>query len=353
MTLTVQNLRSVTPGVTPPSLAPGQLCFNLVDEIMFVGDGSNLKTYFDGHQEPAPAGEGWFAIPLSYTGLGDYYLLNPEQYGPLPTNGQILTYSAALGKPVWSNSSILGTPTVYTTTNAAVAAASGATTSEKISAAIGATPIEADSAIVVGLPGQTYQGLYLFQTGTWVFAAGYADPLAIQVPYDNTISGLVGATVQAALDELAAQKLNVASNLPSNGDLLSWGSGGPLWVNVSSTYPTAAEVSFDPAGTALPPFADTVQEALTLTWLLANDAEAQAANAQADATSAQNTANLALINSNTALADSNTALTNSNNAVSTANNALAVANAALPKAGGTMTGNIAFNNGQPVDAGTF
>lgn len=346
MSLTLQNLRSLTPGVTPPSLLPGQLCFNLPDEIMFVGDGSNFFTFFDGHQEPAPSGGGWFAVPLDYQGLGDYYLLNPEQYSPAPTNGQILTYSSALGKPYWESASALGGSVVYLTTNAAVAAAPGATTSAKISAAIGATPVEADSAIVSGLPGQTYQGLYLFKAGNWVFAAGYADPTAIEVPYDNTVSGLVSTTVQAALDELSAGKLSVAFNTPSEGNFLSWSGGYPFWVTEESLYPTAAQVSFDPASTGLPPFADTVQEALTLTWQLADDAKTEADTAQADATSAQNTANLALTNANAAL-------TNSTNAVNTANNSLAVANAALPKSGGTMTGDIAFNNGQPVDAGSF
>ena len=327
-------------------MAPGQLCFNLPDEIMFVGDGSNFKTFFDGHQEPAPAGEGWFEVPLDYNNLGDYYLLNPEQYGPAPTNGQILAYSSTLGKPYWESASALGGSVVYLTTNAAVAAAPGATTSDKISAAIGATPIEADSAIVSGLPGQTYQGLYLFQGGNWVFAAGYADPTAIQVPYDNVLSGLIATTVQAALDELASSKLNIASNSPANGNVLSWNAGAPVWVPQSSLYPTADEVSFNPAGTGLPSFADTVQEALTLTWQLANTANSEAQSAQADATSAQNTANLALTNANAAL-------NNSTDAVNTANNALAVASAALPKSGGTMTGDIAFNNGQPVDAGSF
>ena len=278
--------------------------------------------------------------------MGDYYLLNPEQYGPVPTNGQILAYSSVNGKPYWEDASALGGSAVYTTTNAAVTAAPGATTSEKISAAIGATPIEADSAIVTGLPGQTYQGLYLFKSGNWVFAAGYADPTAIQVPYDNTVSALVATTVQAALDELAADKLDIASNSPSDGSILSWSGGAPFWVTEDSLYPTAAQVSFDPADTGLPSFADTVQEALTLTWQLADDAKSEAESAQTDATSAQNTANLALTNANAAL-------TNSTDAVNTANNALAVANAALPKSGGTMTGDIAFNNGQPVDAGSF
>jgi len=346
MAITVQNLRAVGSGIEPSSLLPGQIAFNITDQIIFVGDGSAVKTSFDGSQSPGTADGGWFSMPLNYPALTEFFLANPEEYGPPAVNGQVLAYSSVSGKPYWVDASILGSSTVYTTTNTSVAAAPGATTSDKISSAIGATPVEADAAIVSGAPGDTYQGLYLFQSGNWVYAAGYANPTAIQVPYSNAVSGLVATTVQAALDELSATKLNIASNSPADGNVLSWGSGGPVWVPQSALHPSADDVSFNPAGTGLPAFADTVQEALTLTWLLANDAKTEANSAQVDATSAQNTANLALTNANTAL-------TNSTNAVNTANNALAVANAALPKSGGTMTGNIAFNNGQPVDAGTF
>jgi hypothetical protein len=170
---------------------------------MFVGDGSNFKKPFNGTPVPAPAGNGWFAVPLDYSGLGNYYLLNPEQYLPAPSNGMILAYSSALDKPYWTSPDIVGGSTVYTTTNAAVTAAPGSTTSAKISAAIGATPAEADSVIVVGAPGDLYQGLYLFRGGNWAFAANYADPIAIEVPYNNTVSGLAATTVQAAIDELS------------------------------------------------------------------------------------------------------------------------------------------------------
>ena len=346
MAINVQNLRAIGPGIEPSSLLPGQIAFNITDRVIFVGDGSAVKTSFDGAQSPGTADGGWFSMPLNYPALTEFFLANPEEYGPPAVNGQILAYSSTSGKPYWVDASILGSSTVYTTTNANVAAAPGATTSDKISSAIGATPVEADAAIVSGVPGDIYQGLYLFQAGNWVYAAGYADPTAIQVPYSNAVSGLVASTVQAAIDELVATKLDIASNSPTDGNVLSWALGTPVWVPQSSLYPTAANISFDPAGTGLPSFADTVQEALVLTWQLADSAQSDANAAQADATSAQNTANLALNNANNAL-------TNSTNAVSTANNALAVANAALPLAGGTMTGNITFNNGQPVDAGSY
>lgn len=325
MSMILQNLRSVTPGVTPSELSPGQLCFNLVDEVMFVGDGSNLYTQFDGTQSPAPPGGGWFSMPLSLGNLSRYLLLNPEYYGPPPSNNQVISYSSSLGKPVWSSIPTSGGNSVYTTTNSAVSSAPGSTVSEKISSATGATPVEADSAIVAGSPGDLYQGLYLFHSGTWTFAAGYADPLAAQVPYNNAISGILSTTVQSAIDEVVAGKINIATNAPFNGAVLSWNSGNTEWVNQSTSYPTAAQVSFDPSGTGLPPSANTVQEALTSTWTLASNAQSAATQAAASAATAQNVAN----------------------------SAFTLANAALPLTGGTMTGDISFNNGQPVDAGSF
>ena len=158
MAITLQNLRAVGPGVEPNSLLPGQIAFNVTDKVLFVGDGSSFKTFFDGHQEPAPAGEGWFEVPLDYSSLGDYYLLNPEQYGPAPTNGQILAYSSSIGKPYWENASAFGGSVVYTTTNAAVEAAPGATTSDKISAAIGATPRRGRFSYCFRAPGSNLPG---------------------------------------------------------------------------------------------------------------------------------------------------------------------------------------------------
>lgn len=342
MSIIVQNLRSVTPGVVPSSLLPGQLCFNVADDIMFIGDGSSVQTSFDGSQTTAPLGEGWFSIPLTLAGLSEFFLQNPDLYSPAPADGDALIYSAVLGKPIWSTSP--GTPSVYTTSNSSVQAAPGVTANEKISNALGITPVEADSVIVTGAPGDQYQGLYLFTAGTWTYAAGYADPTALQVPYNNTVSGLAASTVQAAIDELEATKLQSATNTPSNGQILSWSSTGPLWINESSLYPTAAEVSYNNSVSGIP--ATDVQNALTLTWDKAEDALLEANSAQEDATAAQETANIAL---NT----SNTALVNSVNAQNDAAAALSVANAALPRAGGTMTGNIVFNDGQPVDAGSY
>lgn len=56
----------------------------------------------------------------------------------------------------------------------------------------------------------------------------------------------------------------------------------------------------------------------------------------------------ALTNANSAVSTANTASANATAAVNTANSAAASVNNRLPLAGGTMTGNIVFNNGQPI-----
>lgn len=331
MTITVQNLRSVTPGVVPATLNPGQLCFNIADEIVFIGDGSSYQTRFDGTQTITSAGGGWFSVPLSFTTLGTYFIQNPAAFGDIPADGETIIWSSALGRPIWSNGTG-GTPAVYTTTNAAVAAAPGATASDKITSALGIVPVEGDSVVVTGVPGDTYQGLYLFNGTIWLYAGGYAAPTAQQVTYNNSGSGLAANNVQTAIDELDAEKLPNASNSPSSGQFLGYTAGpDPIWLTISS-----GQIAFTPYNGNL---ATNVQDAIELTWDKAIDALTEANSAQADATAAQTTANIAL--------------TNSINAVNDAASALVIANQALPKSGGTMTGNIIFDDGQPVDAGTY
>ena len=172
MALTVQNLRAVGTGVEPASLLPGQICFNITDKVLYVGDGSSVKTSFDGTQAPGVAGEGWYAMPMDFASLGDYYVANPLYYGDTPTDQQVLTWSTALNHPIWtSGGGGGGGGQVYVVTNAAVAAAPGTTTSDKITAAIGvASPDEGDTTIVTGLPDDVYEGLYFFTT-QWVKGA--------------------------------------------------------------------------------------------------------------------------------------------------------------------------------------
>jgi hypothetical protein len=205
MTVTLQNLRAVGAGVEPSSLLPGQLAFNVTDKIVFVGDGSSTKTSFNGVVSGGTAGGGWYAMPMDYESLNSYFLTNPELYGDYPTNNQVITWSTNLNRPIWTSGGTAGSSQVYTTTNAAVVLAPGATTSDKISTAIGvASPDKGNSVIVTGVSGDLYQGLYLFTT-SWIRAAYYAWPVAQQIYYDHTISGLSAVTVQQAIDETSGQ----------------------------------------------------------------------------------------------------------------------------------------------------
>ena len=316
MTISLQQLRSVTPGVAPSSLLPGQLCLNLVDKLMFVGDGSDFKTSFDGTQVPGVPGSGWFSVPLTFSELDNYYIVSPQYYGDIPSNGQSLVWDSGLGHAIWASPSE-SNPVAYLTDNAAVSSAPGATLSSKISNALGVTPKEGDSVIVQGDPGDAYQGFYQFISGKWEFAAQYAIPEAIQVPF-TPVSGLTGSNVQTALTNTFVLAQTADSNAT---DALA-----------------AASAAQDTADTAL------ADAASSLT--VATNALQEADSAQQDATAAQVTANLAL-------AAAQLSEAKADDAIQTADNALAVANLALPKSGGTMTGNITFNNGQPVDAGSY
>jgi hypothetical protein len=50
MSFPIQNFRSSTPGLQPPSLLPGQIFFNTADKILYTGNGTSYKTAFDGTQ---------------------------------------------------------------------------------------------------------------------------------------------------------------------------------------------------------------------------------------------------------------------------------------------------------------
>jgi len=203
MALTVQNLRAVGTGVEPASLLPGQLAFNITDKVIYVGDGSSFKTNFDGTQVAGTPGEGWYAMPMDFDSLGDYYVANPGYYGDVPTDQQVLAWSTALNHPIWiSGGGGGGGSQVYVVTNAQVALAPGATTSDKISAAIGVvSPDEGNVTIVTGIPDDVYEGLYFFTT-SWVKGAAYAYPSASEVIYNNVAHPTLGATVQFAIDDL-------------------------------------------------------------------------------------------------------------------------------------------------------
>jgi hypothetical protein len=103
MSLPIQNYRTLTPGLQPPSLQPGQIFINLSDQILYTGDGSDTNKLFDGTSTPGVPGQGWFASPLSQAGLDLYYLANPQRYGDKPFDKQVLMWDGDKDHPVWGS----------------------------------------------------------------------------------------------------------------------------------------------------------------------------------------------------------------------------------------------------------
>jgi chemotaxis protein histidine kinase CheA len=71
MSQSIQFLRSTTPGQKPVQLSAGQIAFNLVDKLMFVGDGSNLITDLAGNATSGVAGKGFFTTDLDISSAED------------------------------------------------------------------------------------------------------------------------------------------------------------------------------------------------------------------------------------------------------------------------------------------
>ncbi len=202
MTVQILNTRSLVSGVRAGALLEGQIFFNLPDRLMFVGDGSAFQTDIDGSTTPCPLGEGWFEVAMTIPELDDWFLISPQHYGDIPTDGQFLQWDDTLNHSIWSDIATPGGAS-YQTTNAAVAAAPGATTSDKIDSVLGAVSlVQGDTVIVSGVSGDIYQGFYVYSGIVWNFAALYSSPTAANVSFDNTGTTLAATEVQAALVEL-------------------------------------------------------------------------------------------------------------------------------------------------------
>jgi hypothetical protein len=314
MALTIQNLRSVSPGIEPPSLLPGQISFNVADKILYVGDGSNFKTDFNGNQVAGTPGEGWYAMPMDFDSLGEYYVPNPAYYGDIPTDQQVLAWSTALNHPIWITGTGGGGSQVYVVTNAQVASAPGATTSAKISAAIGvASPDEGNVAIVTGLPDDVYEGLYFFTT-EWVKGASYAYPSASEVIYNNVAHPTLGATVQLAINDL-------------DDDLIAT-------TAIANTANSTANSALSIASAALPRAGGTMTGTLV----------SQNVNVPTGfGVLFNNGVNGTLNGINDSINATSSTVAASGTAVKTAYD---IGAAALPRSGGTMTGTITFAAGQ-------
>jgi hypothetical protein len=386
MAISLQNLRSVTPGVKPSALLGGQLCFNVADQVLFVGDGSATQRDFTGASVPCAAEAGWYSMPMSQSGFNQFFLANPASYGDLPDNGDTLAWNSTTGKLEWvpgGGSSGFG---VYYTTNSAVASASGVTLTQKINAAIGVTPVTGDTVVVTGLPGDQYQGLYFSVASVWEFAASYAFPTASQVVYDNTLTGIPSNDVQGAIDFVADSKLDNPPVAPATGQILSFNGASNVWIDQTVDYPTAEQVSYnnalsgisatnvqdaidevDSLANAAQTSAETASDEAAVALSAANAAQSAAVSAQTTADQAQNTANTAQTLALTAeqrsiqaIGDAAAANTTAAEASTVADEALALAqaaggesseaytlaSAALPRSGGVMTGNVTWNVSQ-------
>ena len=237
---------------------------------MYLGTGGNQRIDFSGEvvTPNPPAGKGWVQVLLERSSLNEFFLENPVAAGrPAPQNDQVLTWNSDLGLAEWQND---GSGTAYLTTNTAVQTAPGLTITAKITAAIGspASIGENASCIVSGNPGSTYEGLYIYNDGQWVFAAHYAFNTSEQVPATNPmtslpqsvqevldalkavdddlqnqinadgadISALQGDVAQLQTDvaQLDADKLDKANNIPTTGQVLSFDGTGQHWVNFVS-----------------------------------------------------------------------------------------------------------------------
>lgn len=320
MTLTLQNLRATSTGVEPAALLPGQIAFNTVDKVIYVGDGGNSLSKFGAAPSPGVLGQGWYSMPMDFDSLGDYYVTNPAFFGDIPSDQQILAWDSASSHPVWVDN--VSGSTVYVTTNNTVELSPGSTTSAKISAAIGvSSPNQGDVVIVTGQSGDTYQGLYFYTTG-WTLGARYAYPTAEQVDYDNTNHPSLPPDVQGAIDGLA--------------------------------------VSVDDATAAANAAASTASSALSIAAAALPRAGGQMTGNISFRDSDEgvifsDTSSLVSISDSISTFSSTTAASSAavKEAYDVATTAEATAAAALPKSGGTMTGNINFNDGQPVDAGSY
>jgi len=391
MAITVLNLRSFIAGQVPASLEAGQICFNLADKVMYVGDGANTNTDFNGGTTPGVPGSGYFSMPLDAAGFGESFLISPDAYGQMPADGDTLQWNSGLDHLEWvPGGSAGGGSAGYLMTNSEVVSATGASVTAKINAVIApAVAQDGNTAVVQGVSGDLYEGVYFFIDNTWEFGSFYAQPVAAAIEYSNTVSGLTANNVQDAIDELAAEKVDSPLAPPFTDQVLGWNGTATEWVSTASgsvqgvtgTSPISVN-NADPAnpvvsiasGTVLTPGAvqlnnSTFSTSTTLaatansvkvTYDLASTAEVNAQQALLDAAAAQIDADQALVNAAAAQVDADAAQVDATQALSDAADAQVdatqaltdaaaaqvTANAALPRAGGTMSGTLVFAAGQ-------
>ena len=395
MTIKVLNLRSFISGQQPVSLEGGELCFNMTDRTLFVGNQSDSKTDFDGNSSSGVPGQGWFSMPMDAAGFGEYFLTSPDVYGQSPNNGDTLEWNSLLGHLEWvpgGGGGGGGSSAGYLTTNSDVVAAPGVNITAKLNYIISpSVALSGNTAIVQGVSGDLYEGVYTFVDGAWEFGSFYAQPVAAAIVYDNAVSGLSSGDVQGAIDELAAGKVNTPLTPPLTNQVLGWNGTATEWTNssggsVAGVYGTTPIVvdNSDPnnpvvevsAASIFSPGVVQLNDTTTSTstteaatanavktaYDLANTAEADAQQALADAAAAFAIANTAEVDAQLALSEAavaqsdatlaiglaNTAEADAQQALTDAAAAQATADLALPSTGGVMSGIINFAGTQPT-----
>jgi hypothetical protein len=239
MTFNLQNLRTPFSGQEPEGLLPGQLCFNLPDKVVYVGDGTSTKKDLEGNQTTGLPGQGWFSTSLD----PQYFLLNPEKYSSAPSDNQVLAYSVALGKPIWKDPAENDRPTQYYLTSQEVTDAPGVEVSDKIKNALGVTGIQADTVVVSGSPEQTYPGLYVYQNDSWTFSSLYAAPVANEIPFNPSGSGVSGVNVQSAITEVSLSKVDLPDLPPAPNSVLFFDGLRNIWLPYQPLLVTIEGVS--------------------------------------------------------------------------------------------------------------
>ena len=324
MAITLLNLRTNIPGQAPASLQAGQICFNLADKLMYVGDGADSNSNFNGETTPGVPGSGWFSMPLDAAGFSESFLISPNAYGDIPADGDTLQWNSALDHLEWVPGGGSAQPAVeglvfgLTTNNV-----SGYNVSLGFGAN-GTLTTGTGNVAIGGASGDVTSGSYNVAIG---FDTSVADPtgdkqLAIGPDaYARWLTGDSSMNVKlgAGLVDATNSTGTAGQILSSTGTALQWinntadgvlGVTGTTPVNVDNTDPQNPVISVD-AGTT------TIIGVVQLE----------------DSTSSTSTTTAATPNSVKTVYD--------------------LADAALPRTGGTMTGDIVFANGQPVDAGFF
>jgi hypothetical protein len=127
MSLSVQQTRSSVPGESPEGLLPGQLAFNLADNILFLGNGSDERTDIGGNPvlPPPPAGQGWVSFLLAGGGGGGSVNI-VQGAAPIQVTGSVSTPVVSIDAASVSNAGAVQLADSTSSTSTTLAATANA-----------------------------------------------------------------------------------------------------------------------------------------------------------------------------------------------------------------------------------